>query len=97
MYVGKLQQSSLSFGASRWPHLLHWAPLAWVFSTVVGDVVHVVLHWCAERQGSPLLRRLGYIHTCHHCYIDAYANVDRAHFWCGTALLMAQLCRTRSI
>ena len=78
--------------ASWWAVGLY--PAAWLFQTAVGDALHQLLHFCSrhgtlERGGAAgagaALRRLlgciGYIHTCHHSYIDAFGNVDPAYQW----------------
>jgi len=79
--------------ASWWAVGLY--PAAWLFQTAVGDALHQLLHFCSrhgtlgdEGRGAgagAALRRLlgciGYIHTCHHSYIDAFGNVDPAYQW----------------
>ena len=78
--------------ASWWAVGLY--PAAWLFQTAVGDALHQLLHFCSRHgtlerggvgAGAAALRRLlgciGYIHTCHHSYIDAFGNVDPAYQW----------------
>ena len=68
---------------------LRWAlyPVSWLYHTAVGDALHHGLHWCSEwgkgREGigPGLIRFLGYIHTCHHRYLDAFGTVNIQFQW----------------
>jgi hypothetical protein len=62
-------------------------PAVWLYHTAAGDVLHHALHRCTEWAegkagvGSAVVRAFGYIHTCHHEYLDAFGTVDTSFQW----------------
>ena len=70
-------------------------PACWLYHTAAGDALHCALHRCSEwgehKQGvgARLARLLGYIHTCHHRYLDAFGTVDTRFQWHNLVLSLS--------
>lgn len=80
--------------AAAAPHRLAatvaWVPVAWLWSTLLADLVHLALHFSDELgqqscglppAAAALFRKIGFLHTCHHRHVDAFGNVDHSMAW----------------